>query len=135
MLMYNGEDDLLATLLRMPGANICARLPGMTGDGLLLELLNCLPSLSNSVLALLTHPHLEANTPDRKNETPLMKVIRHGHLPLAQALLARPDLRLADATDNEGRTLLIQMASKGDSAWVTAILCRFDCAISAGGQS
>lgn len=112
LLMYNGEDDLLATLLRMPGATTCLRLPGVVGNGLLLELLDCLPPLTNSIQALLTDPQLDVNVPDRSGETLLEKVIRQGHLPLAHALLARPDLRLADATDNEGRTLLIQAHRK-----------------------
>lgn len=120
LLMYNGEDDLLATLLATPGADTCARLRGANSDTLLLELLDCLPPLTNSILALLAHPQQDVNAPDRSGETPLMKVMRLGHLPLAQALLARPELTTANAADNQGRTMLIQAALQGDSALMSA---------------
>lgn len=131
LLMYNGEEDLLATLLATPGADTCARLRGASGDTLLLELLDCLPPLTNSILALLARQQQDVNAPDRSGETPLMKVMRLGHLPLAQALLARPELTTANAADNQGRTMLIQAALQGDSALVAAFLRRPDCALGA----
>jgi ankyrin repeat protein len=66
---------------------------------------------------------MDPNTRDEKGQPALTLALRDGAFPLAEALLASPQVDV-DATNAAGETPLMMAALKGQTEWMTRLLAR-----------